>query len=227
MPVTMERRILSAPQIRAVEFSSDAKSIGRLSGYASVFNSRTRIGNDFLERVAPGCFDRALRERDDVRCLVNHDASALIGRVSAGTLRLSTDARGLVDEVDVPPTQVGKDLMTSVRRSDIDGQSFGFVVDDDDWDETDDPEDRGRRIPLRTLRSVKLLDVSFVTYPQYEGTTASASRSQTFETYFPDGVPKEIRSRFGATEFRARFEARLQAPSRESLEHRIEAIRLW
>lgn len=134
----------------------------RLSGHASVFMEQTRI-RDFVERIAPCAFDRALRERHDVVLLANHDGLPL-GTTYAGTLRLATDERGLRIDSDLPDTSLGRDVRELARRGDLRSMSFGFQVTDEDWSKRDDGT------PLRTIKDVTLFDVSVVTFPAYAGT---------------------------------------------------------
>jgi hypothetical protein len=85
------------------------------SGYAAPFNSPSDIGGQFIESIAPGAFSRALRDRHDVRFLVNHDPSLLLARTANGTLSLKQDAVGLHFRAQVPNTQAGNDLLTLLR----------------------------------------------------------------------------------------------------------------
>lgn len=133
-----------------------------LIGYAAVFNSDTTIGDFFIERIAPGAFDKAIV--GDVRALVDHDTGRVIGRTKAGTLRLAVDERGLKAEIDVPDTADGRDLWTLVERGDISGMSFGFRVTKQEWDETGD-------LPVRTIMEVELYEVSAVAFPAYDDTS--------------------------------------------------------
>src|SRR5215475_2335681 len=74
------------------------------TGFAAVFykdgdpDTEYQLYPDLVERIAPGAFDRAVRE-DDVRGLMNHDPNLLLGRTAAGTLKLSADATGLRYEI--------------------------------------------------------------------------------------------------------------------------------
>ena len=82
-----------------------------IEGYAAVFYDGTertefRLGPNMVERIHPGAFDEAFRD-DDVVALFNHDQSLIIGRRSAGTLRLSLDARGARYEIDEGETTIG------------------------------------------------------------------------------------------------------------------------
>jgi hypothetical protein len=149
-----ERRDLSAP----IEVRDNSRTV---AGYAAVFNSPTDIGGAFREQIAPGAFTKALT--GDVRALFDHDTSMVLGRTKSGTLRLSEDSRGLAVEIDLPDTQLGRDLSASLARGDIDGMSFGFRVTDQEWDETGNT-------PLRTIRGVELFEVSVVTFPAYADT---------------------------------------------------------
>jgi HK97 family phage prohead protease len=152
----MERRSLTTPpELRA---GDNGKTI---AGYAAVFNDIADIGGSFREIIAPGAFKDTLA--GDIRALVDHDSGRVIGRSTAGTLRLTEDDKGLRVEVDLPDTTDGRDLAVSLTRGDISGMSFGFRVKSDEWDES-------ASIPLRTIRSVELFEVSAVAFPAYEGT---------------------------------------------------------
>lgn len=169
-----ERRGLT----ESVEFRENDNGGATISGYAALFNQETVIGGayGFREQIAPGAFDDAVG-RDDVRALFNHDPNFLLGRTKSGTLRLKVDKKGLRYDVDLPDTAQARDIRELIRRGDVSGSSFGFVVQGDEWDET--PLKSGK-LPLRTLTKVELYDVSPVTYPAYPQTSVSArSRVQT------------------------------------------------
>lgn len=186
-------------QLRAIR-SQSADSPGQLTGYASVFNSLSHDLGGFRERVAKGAFSKSLLNKADVKALVNHDPSLIIGRTQSGTLRLSEDSVGLRMECDLPNTSYGRDLYQSVQRGDISEMSFAFTPDDDSWDEEDDPETNSR-IAVRTLKSVSLMDVSCVTYPAYESSSVGVDPALVFgrsHNLFPEGVPLELRSRIPA-----------------------------
>lgn len=158
-----ERRTISQP----VELHQEGER-PRLSGYAAVFGEVTDIEGVFRERIALGAFTDAVKH-DDVRALFNHDANFVLGRTSAGTLRLLEDDHGLRYDVDPPETTWARDLMVSVQRGDVSQSSFAFEVTEEEWD-------YGQRgeTPLRTIKAVRLYDVSPVTYPAYESTSVSA-----------------------------------------------------
>ncbi len=134
----------------------------QIVGYAAVFNSDARIGDYFIERIAPGAFAAAIA-RDDVRCLFNHSDNLVLGRTASGTLRLSEDEKGLRYEVDTPDTAWARDLVTLIDRGDVSQSSFAFRATRQEWDDTGE-------LPVRTILEVELLDVSPVTYPAYDDT---------------------------------------------------------
>ena len=145
-----------------------------IEGYAALYNSETDLGV-FRESISPGAFDDVLN--DDVRALINHDPSLILGRSSAGTLELSTDEHGLKYRVKLGEQQYAKDLYTSIKRGDISQSSFAFTIEDQTWS-----EDRSTR---KVEKVAKLLDVSPVTYPAYKSATVAARKEEE---------PKEIRT---------------------------------
>lgn len=156
------------------EVSADAPQI---VGYAALYNSLSepltdaRTGITFFERIAPGVFDATLAQSPDVRMLVNHEPTPVLGRTKSGTLKLTADARGLRIENDPPDTQFVRDLLVTMRRGDMDQMSFAFYTVRDEWTEE---EVRGKKAIVRTLLAIKIDDVSVVTYPAYEATHVEA-----------------------------------------------------
>lgn len=163
---------------KGIEIRQDGDKPVVIRGYAARFNSLSNPLGGFVEKIARGAFAKAIG-RDDVRALFNHDSNLILGRNKSGTLVLSEDENGLYCEITPPDTTVGRDLVESIKRGDIDGMSFAFSPVDDSWGKTDDG------VPLRTLREVALYDVSPVTFPAYPETSVSARSAM-----FPDGVPE-------------------------------------
>lgn len=172
------RRVNRPITIRAAE---DVEPEGnQLVGYASVFEVESEVLCDpvlgeFVEVIDPHAFDRTLKDSPDVRALYNHDTSLVLGRTKSGTLSLDVDEVGLAFVVDLPDTQVARDLKVSIARGDIDGCSFGFFV------ELDDLEERPGKCPLRRLLDVTLFEITTgCAFPAYTQTSISL---RTIERY--------------------------------------------
>ncbi len=160
----IERRFTGTVEVRADEADGPSK----LVGYAALFNWSTVLFPGLIERIAPGAFTRTLAEGADVRALVDHDPSKIIGRTKAGTLTLLENKKGLHVDIDAADTTAGQDILKSVARGDVDQMSFGFRVVKESW------EDKKDGSAVRTLEDVDLVDVSAVTFPAYPDTTIAA-----------------------------------------------------
>lgn len=153
-----------AVQCRAAEEGQPAT----ISGYGAVFydaadpGTEYRIWDDLVERIMPGAFDRAIRE-DDVRSFFNHNPDMILGRSTAGTLKLSVDAKGLRYEVQPPASRA--DVIESLYRGDVSGSSFMFIADDVQFRITDGVE-------IVEILAVRLLEVGPVVFPAYQSATS-------------------------------------------------------
>lgn len=156
-----QRSLMRTPELRAV--TANGNGPGTVAGYAAVFNSAADIGGYWQEVIAPGAFSDTLRN-DDILAYSAHDSARILGRTSSGTLRLREDATGLAVEIDLPDTTDGRDVAELVRRGDLKGMSFGFMVTKEQWDETVNP-------PVRTIQQVELIEVSAVGRPAYADTS--------------------------------------------------------
>lgn len=138
-----------------------------LAGRAAVFGQLAEIRGAW-EAIAPTAFTEALGRGDDVVALRDHNPELLLGRTANGTLRLDTDDDGLAFEVDLPDTSYAHDVKRLVAGGYLRGASFGFLPGRDEMGRGPD----GRQ--LRTHTSIKrLLDVSVVATPAYDGTTVT------------------------------------------------------
>jgi len=159
-----ERRFLKVSELRIKDGGDDKPKT--IIGYPAVFNKLSEDLGGFREKISPGAFTETLEADDDVRALIDHDTSKILGRNKAGTLKLEQNTKGLKATIKPPDTQAGRDITTSLSRGDIDGMSFGFRTIDDSWETVDGEE-------IRTLKKVKLFDVSVVTYPAYPDTSVA------------------------------------------------------
>ena len=136
-----------------------------IRGHAIVFGRPSENLGGFREVIQPEAVDRTLKEGVDLRALVDHDSAKIIGRMSAGTLRVEKDAQGLRIEIDPPDTSVAQDIVESIRRRDVTGMSFAFrtMPNGEDWDFKADP-------PVRSVTDMLVREVSIVTWPAYPQT---------------------------------------------------------
>ena len=152
-----------------------------IEGYFVVFDSNYEMWAGASESVAPTAFDGALM--DDIRCLIDHETRLVLGRTKPKTLELKVDTHGLWGRVKINPLdQDAMNLYARVERGDVDQCSFGFDILDEEMSQNGD-------VVHWTIKSVKLYEVSVVTFPAYED-TAVAARKQDFEQIKKRGVEK-------------------------------------
>nr|WGD84471.1 HK97 family phage prohead protease [Bacillus subtilis] len=143
-----------------------------ISGYALKFGTRSHNLGGFIEMIDKRALDQT--DMSDVRALIDHDPSKILGRTSAGTLKLEVDDIGLRFDVTLPNTQYASDLYENLRVGNISNCSFGFMLGKDGDSFT---RDYKTGLPLRSLRNIsKLTDVSVVTYPAYEDTDVTIAK---------------------------------------------------
>ena len=134
-----------------------------LEGYAALYDEETVVGGQ-RERIERGAFDGRLE--DDVRLLFNHDNNMPFARTTNGTLKLTTDERGLYYKANIIDTQAGRDLYAMVQRGDVTQSSFAFSISERSFDDG-----------VMVIEKVgQLYDVSPVTYPAYEATSVVARK---------------------------------------------------
>lgn len=196
MPKSLREVRFTTSQIRAKKGSKDDLGI---EGHGAVFNQLSQDLGGWRERIMPGAFTKNLQTNPDVRALFNHDPNQVLGRTKAKTLRLNEDAVGLHYDVDLPDTQVARDLHTSIERGDVDQSSFGFYVRSQKWSEEPDPADPTGKATMfvREVHEADLSDVSPVTYPAYLGSDVDV------RSLFPEGIPVEIRRKVPQLDRRA------------------------
>lgn len=174
----LERRVFEHPiQVR----SNDDGSVG-VRGYAAVFNEPAHG-----EVIMPGAFNRTLAQRDNIRLLVNHEGVPLASTKS-GTLSVGVDDHGLwfdAPNLDRANPTV-QELVSAMERGDIDQCSFaGYFL------------DVRRNNGLEEVYEVKSTDVSIVTYPWYEATSATLTGDRSVDSAVMclRSLPPEARTR--------------------------------
>jgi HK97 family phage prohead protease len=157
-----ESRAVSGLELRAAD---DGNPV--LTGYALVYDTRYDIGGGpdsggFTEIIARGAATKSSKD-GDVRLLVNHTGVPL-ARSKSGTLKLESDDIGLRVSAELDPSNpVVAELRSAMSRGDMDEMSFAFRAINQEWSED---------YELRTIRELKLYDVSVVTFPANPATVA-------------------------------------------------------
>lgn len=161
-------------QVRAIASHFNTREDGdtpHIEGYFAVFNSVYDIAPGMSESIAPGAFSQTLA--GDIRALINHDSTLVLGRTKAHTLQLREDERGLWGDVAINPNDGdAMNLYERVKRGDVDQCSFGFDIIRQDTEVREDGSVHW------TIREVELYEVSACTFPAYEATNISARAAE-------------------------------------------------
>ena len=168
----MEKR-----QLRSVPTKFETREDGEnptIEGYFAVFNSNYEIAPGMSESIAPGAFSRTLS--NDVRALINHDTTLVLGRTKANTLELREDSHGLWGKISINPNdRDAMNLYERVKRGDVDQCSFGFDLREQDTEILENGDVHW------TIRDLDLFEVSCCTFPAYEQTNISARSKERDE----------------------------------------------
>ena len=159
----METRTLNmATQFRANE--NNGKKY--IEGYFAVFDDVYEIWDDMTESVDRHAFDESVD--GDIRALVNHDTTLVLGRSKAGTAEFRVDDHGLWGSVEINPNDTdATNTWERVKRGDVNQATFGFEI------ISETSTRNGDKIHF-TLMKVKLHEVSVCTFPAYNSTELSA-----------------------------------------------------
>ena len=143
-----------------------------ITGTPIVFDQATDMGW-YQETIARGALDST--DLKDVRFLVGHNTSMIPLARSRNNNENSTmqmtvgdDGMDIRVDLDTENNAEAKALYSAVKRGDMSGMSFMFVVDSDSWDDIESD------YPKRTIRSIRtVLEVSAVAFPAYPQTSIS------------------------------------------------------
>lgn len=156
------RQTLGPVQVREVEGG------GReIAGLAIPFDkSSLPIGGDFFEYIDRNAFDEQINGDAEIMLLYSHDWSAPLARRSAGRLRIEKRDDGIYYSATPPDTTRAQDLLKDIEAGNIQGNSFGFTVEKDEW-----TRDSETNITTRRILRGTLYEISPVVNPAYPDTT--------------------------------------------------------
>lgn len=167
-----------------VEFRSEDEGREMLRGRFTTFDDpyevHSAIEGHFIERMAPGAFDRTVVEsRKNIKVLFNHGQDPTMGDQILGDI---VDLRGSADYA-VAPFEGIPPLIVSGLRKGAYGASHRFSVISDEWDYR--PERSASNpdaIPERLITEARLYEFGPVTFPANPNATAGI-RSTTDDFY--------------------------------------------
>lgn len=157
-----------------VELRAAENGNREVEGYAVVFNAPTDLGW-FTEEIDRNAFNET--DMSNVYLLFNHDENNVLAGTANNSLQMKIDDRGLFQSSQIVDTTVGEDTFKLVKNGLIRKMSFAFSIDSNGGEEWISGAEKDHRI-IRKIS--KLYDVSLVTYPAYDQTSAFA-RSQSDE----------------------------------------------
>ena len=165
-----EGRAYRDMEIRAMEDDSFI-----VEGYASTFNDPYLLykmdGYEVWEQIDRNAFDKT--DMTDVIMQYDHEGR-VFARKSNGTLMVNPDERGLHIRADLSGTETGRQLYEEIKGGYTTKMSFGFTVDKDERNVTEDKENKLTTV-MRTITGIsKLYDVSAVSLPANPATSISS-----------------------------------------------------
>lgn len=181
IPKTIQQKLDEGRSYRAVaQIEIRAAGEGEeermtVEGYATTFDDPYVLwqedGYTVKEQVARDAFDGA--DMSDVIMQYDHEGR-VFARTSNGTLTLAADDHGMKIVADLGGTELGRQLYEEIKGGYTNKMSFGFTVDADTREITENHE-TGETEILRTITAIrKLYDVSAVSLPANNATEISA-----------------------------------------------------
>ena len=160
------------PELRAEENEAGE---AYLEGYPIVFNQETVIGGFYREIIAPESVNESLLR--DVALMIGHDFGMVPlahsrRNTENSTMQLAIDDHGVKMRalLDVENNPKAKEAYSAIKRGDLSGMSFAFIVNKESW------EDLDADLPLRRITGMsRIYEVSLVAFPAYEGTSVQAA----------------------------------------------------
>jgi HK97 family phage prohead protease len=142
-PPILANEVPALPFAQTRTFNRGASVEKRAAGVAArliqgkiPYNEVIQTADGFGELFSPGCFAASIAS-EDPRVLANFNPEHVLGRKSAGTCSFWEQSDGLYFEAATPETSWGTDLLTSMRRGDIDQAMIVFYVMSFNWIERD------------------------------------------------------------------------------------------
>lgn len=150
---------------------------GNIIGVPIVFEQPTDIGGMFQETIARGAISEDVLR--DVAFFYNHDLNTKpLARTRTGKLKFSIENDGvhMIASINRERSDAN-DLYLAISDGDIDGMSFMFRVEAEEWTDLDTD------YPNRRITKIGYVqEVSAVNYPAYEGTSINARTNMSLDS---------------------------------------------
>lgn len=160
-----------------------------IEGYITKFNTRSQYMG-FFEQVSPTAFSKTLADGHNIFAMYNHDDDKILGSTKTNSLQLSVDNIGLRFSLNINPNiSYAKDVYELVKTKEVEGCSFGFITNEDDWTMQSDGTD------LRTLLDVTLIEVTITPFPAYLDSEASTRSWEQHKKDLENNKNNELRLR--------------------------------
>ena len=141
-----------------------------IEGYFALYEKETELWPGCFEIISKKAFENTIA-KNDIRALINHDSTLVLGRNKSGTLILKEDDKGLYGKIKINEKDTdAMNLYSRVERGDVDQCSIGFNIIDEDYEELADGGVRFR------VNEIDLHEVSCCTFPAYEDTSIQARK---------------------------------------------------
>jgi HK97 family phage prohead protease len=142
-----------------------------IEGYFVRFGDVYDMGYGITESIRAGAFDEVLASGADIRVLINHDSTLVLGRTKAGTATFRADAVGVWGSVRInPKDQDAVNALARVERGDVDQASFGFR----DWEEEKSSDPATGHVHYTLTKIKELREFTVCTFPAYQSTSLAA-----------------------------------------------------
>lgn len=168
----VERRFTNTYTATGTQREGLTQNGNRISGLGIVFNSWSHDLGGFIEIIEPD----AVKEINwtGVVCLFNHDHNQILGK-SPNTMTISVEPAGVRYDVVLPDSPVGSTVKEGVKRKDISGSSFGFVLaaGGDTWEKSE-----SGLWKRRIKKFARIYDLSPVVFPAYPATSVDYKKLQ-------------------------------------------------
>jgi HK97 family phage prohead protease len=149
-----------------------------IEGYFVRFGDVYEMGYGISESIEPHAFDEVLASGADIRALLNHDTTLVLGRTKAGTAEFRADDVGVWGRVKINhKDQDAVNALARVERGDVDQASFGFR----DWEELREVDESTGKVHYTITKIKELMEFTVCTFPAYQSTSLSARDAENKE----------------------------------------------